>query len=234
MVERSCFTLDSDLYNDAGPMAADRPRFFERKRIIWITDWSPDGRCVDRHSSLTVAAGHHRHRSERSADGEGRLCRPISWRGSRASRRGRWLAFTSDESGRMRSTFRAFTPVAGSAFDRTAAATRAGRRDARKLFYVARDASLDVDRHRPVARPTAPGHRPRVLFKTTHPSRSFAGSRYVQRLDGQRFFVSMPAESSSPPSMLVTMNGPALLNAPTRVRKSAAERSPNPCSAAIV
>jgi Tol biopolymer transport system component len=205
------FTINRDLYTM--PSDGSRAPKLLRKNdgLTWCTDWSSDGRfliCqrsspamgwelalvdVNNPESLTAVA------SSEFNEQQGRFSPDASW-----------IAYTSDESGRLevylqplRSGGKIRVSLGGGAYPRW-------RADGRELYYMAPDASLlaaDVQWSQGVPRIGAP----HVLFTTNHPSRSFAGSDYVPSIDGQRFLVTVPAGPSTPPAVTVTVNWPVLL-----------------------
>ena len=109
---------------------------------------------------------------------------------------GRWLAYASDESGKMEVYVRTFTGKPGPAASggkwliSTSGGTRPRwRRDGKELFYVANDGKLMAVEIKSGANFEAGA--PKLLFDT-HAHWGF----YDVTADGQRFIVTMPVEQA--------------------------------------
>jgi Tol biopolymer transport system component len=173
------------------------------------TDWSPDGRYV-----LFQSAGKNTgwdlwvlplfgDREARpliqtpSDDGQGQF-----------SPDGRWVAYTSNESGRLEVYVQRFPPtgakwqvsVAGGMLPKW-------RGDGRELFFLVpgtgRIMAADV-----LTEENFQSNTPRLLFQLpvglTHGSE--AGGHYGVAPDGQRFLVGLPADESAVQSLSVVVN----------------------------
>jgi dipeptidyl aminopeptidase/acylaminoacyl peptidase len=205
------FTINNDLYTM--PSDGSAPPKFVRKNVVltWCTDWSPNGGLlvcqrwspatlwdlvlidVNDPRTLTSVAQSESHELH-----------------ARFSPDAKWIAYTSDESGRfevylqpLASGGKIRVSMAGGAFPRW-------RSDGRELYYMAPDASLmaaDVHWSQGVPKIGAA----QTLFMTDHPDRSYAGTDYVPSIDGQRFLVTMPPAPTSPPALVITLNWPELL-----------------------
>ena len=124
---------------------------------------------------------------------------------------GRWMAYTSDQSGRYEIYVQDFP--AGT--QRTVVSTVGGmqpqwRSDGRELYYIQPDGSLmqvavKAGERFEFAAATA-------LFKTAIPSMlNPYRMDYVPAADGQRFLMKVPVKET-PPAITVVLNWPALLN----------------------
>ena len=108
---------------------------------------------------------------------------------------GKWIAYTSDESGRFEVYVQPF-PLTGAKWQisRDGGWKPRWRRDGREIFWVEEDGTL-------MAAPVAPGPTirpgaPVALFETRMVG---SGERYAVAADGQRFLVPMPVVDVSTP-----------------------------------
>ncbi|HSL68568.1 MAG TPA: hypothetical protein VK977_10495, partial [Actinomycetota bacterium] len=130
-----------------------------------------------------------------------------SW--GRISPDGKWLAYTSDESGRNEIYVR---PV-GSAVGKYQISTQGGfsmrwRRDGKEIFYVLGDGTMMAVDVR-----TEQGFHvgvPRTLFRAA-PPQGFNGPQYSVAPDGQRFLVLMPERNSAASATTVVVNWRSML-----------------------
>jgi hypothetical protein len=179
---------------------------------LFPTDWSPDGRFILFHAPsaktgydlfVLPLTGDRTPRPfvrSRAADLHGRF-----------SPDGRWVAYSSAETGRHQIYVQPFPSGAG----RWQLSTEGGseprwRADGRELFFIGPD-------HRMMAVPITGGASfdhglPVPLFATrvadfANPYRT----SYAVTPDGQRFLVSGVAENATPPSVTVIVNWPALM-----------------------
>ena len=204
------FTVDTDLFRMPADGSGPPVRVRKNARLTWATDWSPDGRFL-LGQELTKTMGWN---VIAIALDDPESSMPIATTGfdeqhQRLSANGKWLAYTSNESGRNEVYLQPFPSGGKTRVSADGGAFPRWRRDGRELYYVARDASLiavSIDTSQPAPRIG----EPQALFTTSHPSRSAAGTDYVPSADGQRFLVTIPAESSTPPAIIVTVNWPEL------------------------
>ena len=106
---------------------------------------------------------------------------------------GRWMAYTSEESGRGEIYVRSFQGPGG----KTQVSTDGGEeprwsRDGRELFYINGDKTMAVDVR------TQPGFSagsPRLLFKGRYQPSANAVSGYDMSSDGKRFLKIQPTNS---------------------------------------
>ncbi len=188
-----------DLYRKAAGGGGEEPLLEgEGQRIP--DDWSPDGRFLA--LELREPRGERRVNLSILSMGDGKLTtffrRGINNGDSRFSPDGRWLAYTSEESGRNEVYVAAF-PGPG---ERWQVSTEGGvqprwQRDGRELFYLSSDLHLMSAEIRASGATLDPGV-PKVLFEP-HPLPTF----YDAAADGQRFLVVSSGVEQSPPITLV-------------------------------
>ncbi len=125
----------------------------------------------------------------------------------------RWIAYASDESGRHEIYVQRFPDA--SIDQKTPVSTGGGlqprwSKDGRELFYLRADGMLVS-----VAIKTQPTFEPgkvTPLFKTSLPTTlNPYRMDYIPAGDGRRFLMKIPVEGSTPPSITVVLNWPALL-----------------------
>ena len=117
----------------------------------------------------------------------------------RLSPDGRWLAYTSDESGRSEVYVRPFLRPGGSHFISTTGGQQPIWRlkDGEELFYLSperRVMSVSVDSDESTFQASVP----RALFDET-----VGGDSYVVSRDGQRFLINTPLPEASAPIQIV-------------------------------
>jgi eukaryotic-like serine/threonine-protein kinase len=175
----------------------------------WIPDdWLPDGRGLLSHPSAP------RQILLMPVVGADRTPRPVVegrdiTTHARVSSDGRWVAFTSADSGQLEVYVQNFPTPAG----RWQVSTNGGlqpkwRRDGKELFYLGMDSML-------MSVPVTLGSlaevgKPQPLFQTrVEPATGVIWHQYDLTADGQRFLVNTPEAVSSP--VTVVLNWPALL-----------------------
>ena len=121
---------------------------------------------------------------------------------------GRWVAYTSNESGRSEVYVQSF-PIGNGKWQ---VSTMGGdqpmwRRDGKELFYAAPDNSL-MSVSVGGSGSTLDFGRPLLLFQTLMPVGGIADDRnsYVPSLDGQRFLISTLADSTNLQPMILILN----------------------------
>ena len=163
-------------------------------------DWSPDGRFVA--LELREPKGERRVSLSILSVADGKLTtffrRGVNNGDARFSPDGRWLAYTSEESGRNEIYVAAF-PGPG---DRWQVSTDGGiqprwRRDGKELFYLSSDLRLMSVETRSSGGTVEPGV-PRVLFEP-HPLPTF----YDVAPNGERFLIMSSGVEQSPPITLL-------------------------------
>jgi len=174
------------------------------------TDWSPDGTFILYH--FPAANGSYDVNLFALAKG----AKPVPFASSpfteidgRFSPDGRWIAYSSDESGRMEVYVQPF-PQSGSKWQ---VSTGGGsephwRRDGKELFYLAPDRQIMAVAVR--GESTFESEAPRPLFQTRVP---FPGSIYRMNYDvtadGARFLVNTLVEGAGSSPINVVLNWPA-------------------------
>jgi Tol biopolymer transport system component/tRNA A-37 threonylcarbamoyl transferase component Bud32 len=201
---RIVFTTDrkhqGDLYAKPVTGHGGEGPFLEGEGQRFADDWSPDGRFLaveireprgERRVALSVvpASGEKTPKVffQRSTDvGEARF-----------SPDGRWIAYTSEESGRSEVYLGAFPgPGAGFQVSPSGGGAPRWRRDGRELFYLAEDGALMAVEVRTAGAPETGVSR--KLFEP-HPQ----ALDYDVSSDGQRFLIVASGAESSPPITLV-------------------------------
>ena len=174
------------------------------------TDWSPDGKFVLYH--FPAAGGSYDVNVFALAKGakpEPFASSPFTEIDGRFSADGRWIAYSSDESGRMEVYVQPF-PRSGSKWQ---VSTGGGsephwRRDGKELFYLAPDRKIMAVAVR--GESTFESEAPRALFQTRV---SFPGSIYRMNYDvtgdGARFLVNTLVEGPGSSPINVVVNWPA-------------------------
>jgi Tol biopolymer transport system component len=159
---------------------------------IYLGDWSRDGKYLlahNVHSIIALPQGGAR-QSLRLIDSPAGKDEP------HFSPDGRWIAYSSDESG-IPEVYVASFPE----FDKRRPVSLGGggvpwwRADGRELFYMSRDGKL-------MSVPVDPGSlefgTPTVLFQTPLESPSLISAQYVASRNGQRFLLAVPAGTMAP------------------------------------
>ncbi len=154
----------------------------------FIHQWSPDGRLLlYRVGPITWAL---------PLEGAGKSWGPYPMENSRLSPNGRWVAYTSNESGRSEVYVQSFPPSEG----KWQISTEGGlepswRRDGKELYYTSGDKliAMEVRTDSPVFEPGLA----KPLF-TVHLEATTRRSRYEAAANGRRFLINLPVESSSP------------------------------------
>jgi dipeptidyl aminopeptidase/acylaminoacyl peptidase len=125
---------------------------------------------------------------------------------ARISPDGRWLAYSSNETGKYEVYVRPFPSGDGRwLITRSGGSERSWRRDGKELYYLAADGWLNVVKvaSTPVFRASAPIR----LFPTklsTLVNTSFTRNQYAPAADGQRFLVNQPA--GEPAAIVVVLD----------------------------
>jgi len=203
-----------DLYVKAATGGAKEEPVYEAEGQKIPHDWSPDGAAIvfdDRE-----AGGERKLSLKMLATAGGRRPVELLKRGdalgdSRFSPDGRWLAYMSDESGRMEIYVAAFPGPGG----RWQISTEGGmaprwRRDGKELFYVSSERKMMAVEVKPG--PSFEAGHPRTLFETPYRLPGRLGlPGFDVSADGQKFLLVTPAGESAPPPMTLVVNWPAAL-----------------------
>jgi len=176
---------------------------------VGSADWSPDGKYIVFASVSRKTANDIWIFSLASRKAEPWLERPQDEAGARIAPNGRWIAYTSGESGRDEVYVQAF-PAKGEARWQvsTGGVAPSWRADGKELFYISLDNTMmsvqvQTDGTFSAASPVA-------LFKMRlHPS---FGSTYDVSPDGQRFIANSLKETDrSDQSVTIVLNWPSSL-----------------------
>ena len=172
-------------------------------------DWSPDGRFI---AYATMAVDD----PETLADlwllplsGERKpipyLQTEFSQHEARFSPDGRWIAYRSDESGKMEIYVESFPAPSGKAHVSTQGGVNPSwRRDGKELFYLALDQKLMAVEVKPGS--TFQAGVPWALFQTRVSGEVGSSKHYTVTKDGQRFLVNMPVEGATSNPITVVLN----------------------------
>jgi Tol biopolymer transport system component/DNA-binding winged helix-turn-helix (wHTH) protein len=158
----------------------------------YIHEWTPDGKfLLFRIGTLTWA---------RPAAG-GTLMGPYAMENPRVSPNGKWVAFTSSQSGRSEVYVQGFPPGDGKwQISSTGAIEPSWRGDGQELYFVSADSLMAV----PVRTESSvfEAGRPNPLFEV-HLESSTRRTRYQASSTGRRFLLNRPMEPSSPITVAV-------------------------------
>ncbi len=171
-------------------------------------DWSPDGRLLvlgvenpKTNGDLWTLA------LEGPRKPKPLLQSPFNEGEARISPDGRFLAYTSDESGKPEVYVGSFPSMAEKWQVSTAGGSKpAWRRDGRELFYLAEDRKLmSVDVQAGAGLEIS---SPKLLFQTRTPRVDFPGfhSLYAAASDGERFLIVYEPDAPSSPPITVVLN----------------------------
>ena len=177
----------------------------------WVQEYSPDGKSIlfintARMALQTVAVQGNQPPVDIAPPGPTYF--PASF-----SPDGRFVAYSSSESGRLEIYVRAVPPATGKwLVSNNGGGMAAWRGDGRELFYLSPE--LDMMAVDTGLNPTFQPGTPRVLFKAKVSGNNNTRNHYVVAKDGQRFLIATDSGVQSPINVIV--NWPALLNtAPT-------------------
>jgi hypothetical protein len=176
----------------------------------WPTDWSSQGQVA---WAETTADGWRLLTASADAKGNASVYRegPFLLSLLQFSADGRWVAYESDESGRLEVYIDSF-PKAGT---KIRVSTAGGgrpkwRRDGRELYYIAPDRKLmavgvRLDGDEPSASP------PTALFEGPAVGPDGSRSQYAPSADGSRFLFNARVEDRTPVGLTILSNWPALV-----------------------
>jgi eukaryotic-like serine/threonine-protein kinase len=193
----------------------DQERVMASQNLSQPSDWSPDGRLIIA-SSQTPGTGSDIWAVPVSGDRKPYpvLQTKFSERDAHLSPNGRWLAYSSNESGRMEVYVRSFPAV-----DSTRPISPNGgsqpvwRRDGKELFYLTDDGS--VMSVAVTSGTTFEAGVPQLLFRAPiQRGLGFGRFTYAASADGRRFLVNARVGEIAPPAVTVVINWPAMLAKP--------------------
>ncbi|HEU4891464.1 MAG TPA: protein kinase [Vicinamibacterales bacterium] len=165
---------------------------YQSQTPIYLGNWSRDGRYLLAHNVHSVLA----FSNVGPAEPLRRIDSPASKDEPHFSPDGKWVAYSSDESG-IPEVYVASFPE----FEKRRAISLGGggvpwwRGDGRELFYMSRDGKLMSVLVNPES---ADFGVPTMLFQTPIESPSLITARYVVTGDGQKFLLAVPAGTVSP------------------------------------
>jgi len=198
-----------DIYSRETQGTAEDKPLYAAGTTTTVMDWSPDGKYIVFASVSRKTANDIWIFSLASRKAEPWLERPQDEAGARIAPNGRWIAYTSGESGRDEVYVQAF-PAKGEARWQvsTGGVAPSWRADGKELFYISLDNTMmsvqvQTDGTFSAASPVA-------LFKMRlHPS---FGSTYDVSPDGQRFIANSLKETDrSDQSVTIVLNWPSSL-----------------------
>jgi Tol biopolymer transport system component len=184
------------MFERAAAGGGEETLLFASEDSVHADDWSPDGQFIV-YSNLPAATSDLK--LLRASDRSSTTLVASRFRESNAriSPDGRWLAYTSDETGRPEIYLRPFPDgTASVAISVGGGSEPSWRRDGHELFYLAPNGGLMSVAL--TASDVVKASRPTELFRTQIPgNRQFLGSSYAATADGGRFLV--PTAVGDPP-----------------------------------
>jgi dipeptidyl aminopeptidase/acylaminoacyl peptidase len=194
-----------NLYRKPVGRPGEEMLLFESASPQYSTDWSRDGHTIlytnldpKTQADIWIAP----------ATGGGKptpvLATSFNEYAARLSPDGRWMAYTSDESGRPEVYVQRFPPATGKVQISTLGGSEPSwRADGRELFYLAANRTLTAVTVT-VTADFSPG-RPTKLFDTIVDTNtgSIHSAHYTSTADGQRFLVNVSAVSETPTTVIL-------------------------------
>jgi serine/threonine protein kinase/Tol biopolymer transport system component len=200
-----------DIYGKASTGVGEDEPVLESEGAKNVGDWSPDGRLVVYDTGGGLGAEAASDLWVAPLDGDRKpipfLVRPFTDTQARVSPDGRFIAYSSNESGTQEVYVMDFPKPTG----KWKVSTEGGaepqwRRDGRELFYLGgRPRKLMTVDVRAVGATFQAGV-PRALFEANLDPRANVRNRYVVSPDGQRFLIIAPAEQAGPTPLTVVLN----------------------------
>ena len=177
-----------DIYEKEVAGASEPKLLLHSGENHFIHQWSPDGRLLlYRIGPITWALP-----LEANAKSSG----PYAMENARLSPNGRWVAYTSNQSGRSEVYVQSFPPAEGKwQVSADGGMEPSWRRDGKELYYTSGDKlmAMEVKTDTPVFEPG-----PAKPLFTVHLEATTRRSRYEAAANGRRFLFNLPVESSSP------------------------------------
>jgi Tol biopolymer transport system component len=196
-----------DIYQKlASGAGAEEPLFQSSALFKNLSQWSPDGRYLV-FTQPDAATGWDLWLLPVEGDRKPvpYLRSPFNEQSGYLSPDGRWMAYSSDESGKLEVYVQSF-PTPGSKYQVSTSGGFAGTwsKDGKEMIIAGTDGTiLSVDVQ---TTPSFKAGTPRVLFKPRQDLVGITGTR-----DFQRFLVSVPVGEASPSSITLQLNWPAAL-----------------------
>jgi Tol biopolymer transport system component len=198
-----------DLFVKAASGAGDQQPVIAGRGAKFPTDWSRDGKYVLYHGSGATTGWDVYLYSTADHTSKPLIQTPANEEQAQFSPDGRWVVYTSDETGNLEVYVRGFSANGGTWRVSAAGGSQPRwRQDGKELFYVAPDSRL-------MSVPINSGDvfeagTPRALFETSLPlSISPHPLQYAVAPDGQRFLVNLPAETVTARPLTLVLNWPA-------------------------
>jgi Tol biopolymer transport system component len=175
--------------------------------VVWMEAWSRDG------SRLVFRSGASRDAMLSSGGGEPQPVThsPANVEQVQLSPDGRWIAYSSAESGRSE-VYVSPVPYDGKRWQLSSAggAQPTWRADGREIYFLSPEGALNaVEVHAAADRVDA--SPPRRLFRTSLPVISTVIEQYRPTADGQRFLFCLPVTAVRSEPLRVLLNWPAKL-----------------------
>ena len=193
--ERIAFTSDQDgpgnLYQKLSSGGANEEQILKTNERKWTTDWSPDGRVII-YTSIHPKTGLDLWVLPTEGDRK-----PVPYLQTtfnedyaKFSPNGRFIAYSSDESGRNEVYVQTF-PVSGRKWQISVGggAQPRWRRDGKELFYISPERKLIAVEVKSDT-PTLEVGSPKMLFQTRLPGYPGPRNNYDASADGQRFLMN--------------------------------------------
>ena len=200
-----------DIYRKASTGVGEDEPVLQSEGAKNVDDWSPDGRLVVYDTGGGAGAEAASDLWVAPLDGDRKpipfLVRPFTDNQAQVSPDGRFIAYSSNESGTQEVYVMDFPKPTG----KWKVSTEGGaepqwRRDGRELFYLGgRPRKLMAVDVRAVGATFQAGV-PRALFEANLDPRTNVRNRYVVSPDGQRFLIIAPAEQAGPTPLTVVLN----------------------------
>ncbi len=187
---------------------SDPERIGRWGRAGGTSDWSPDQRYLLYHS-FDEDQGSNLWLVPVSGEEEPfpLVASPFSHLTGKFSPDGRWLAYTSDETGQTEVYLQRLegTRLAGPAIRISDGGGREPqwRRDGGELFFLSGNGVMAVQTR---LEQDSPAGTPRTLFRLQVPSSAVRRNHYAVSPDGQRIVAIVPADGSDQPSVSVVLN----------------------------
>jgi Tol biopolymer transport system component len=196
-----------DIYWTQVNQSGEETPVSESSQVKYLEEWSADGRWLFFHNLddiYRIPARADDPKPERVVAGLGMQDR------AHLSPNREWLAYTSDESGRLEVYVQALRPQGG----RLQISTESGtepfwRADGKELFFIKDSALMAVDVKEGSSGLIA--GVPKRLFEAPFTPVTFRRNRYVVTPDGKRFLVITSAEAHQPERITVIVNWTGLL-----------------------
>jgi Tol biopolymer transport system component len=181
----------------------------------WPEDWSQDGRLL-MYQIPGANTGQDLWIAEHPSGGSGGDLKPSPYlqtafdeKHGRFSPDGRWVAYTSNESGRDEVYVQSF-PLSGAKFQISASGGMEPqwRKDGTELFYIAGDRTLMAVPMKLAGSASEPLQvgQPERLFPMLFVDTFIVGRSYEVSRDGQRFLMSAPVNGATAPPLTVVLN----------------------------